>query len=76
MTDIEVHAIFPNDRYASFTTLANVQGNFKSESLAPLWDTQNRLQIAGVMDSYNGNSNTLLKTLNNWNNTNNNPPAM
>src|SRR5207245_1890402 len=33
---IEVHAIFPNNRYTSFTTLANVQGNFKSESLAPV----------------------------------------
>jgi hypothetical protein len=27
------------------------------------------------MDSNNGNPNTLVKTLNNWNNTNNNPPV-
>lgn len=72
---IEVHAMFPNNRYTSFTTLANVQGNFKSESLAPVCGTQNRLQIAGVMDSNNGDSNTLVKTLNNRNNTNNNPHA-
>jgi hypothetical protein len=72
---IEVHATFPNNQYTSFTTLANVQGNFKSQSVAPLCGTQNRLQIAGVMDSNNGNSKTLVKTLNNWNNTNNNPPA-
>ena len=75
--EIEVHAIFPNNQYASFTTLANVQGNFKSQSLAPraLCGTQNRLQIAGVTDSNNDNSNALVKTLNNQNNTNNNPPA-
>ena len=76
--EIEVHAIFPNNQYASFTTLANVQGNFiTSQSLAPraLCGTQNRLQIAGVTDSNNDNSNTLVKTLNDWNNTNKNPPA-
>jgi hypothetical protein len=72
---IEVHATFPNNQYTSFTTLANVQGNFKSQSVAPLCGTQNRLQIAGVTDSNNGNSNTLVKTLNNWNNTNNKPHA-
>lgn len=67
---IEVHAIFPNKQYASFTTLANVQGNFKTQSLGTrgLCGTQNRLQIAGVTDSNNDNSSTLVKTLNN-------PPA-
>lgn len=73
---IEVHATFPSNQYTSFTTLANVQGNFKSQSLAPLCGAQNRLQIAAVMDSNNGNSNMLIKTLNNRNNTNNNPPVM
>jgi hypothetical protein len=53
---IEVHATFPNNQYTSFTTLANVQGNFKSQSLAPLCGTQNRLQIAGVTDSNNSKS--------------------
>jgi hypothetical protein len=72
---IEVHATFPNNQYTSFTTLANVQGNFKSQSISPSCGTQNRLQIAGVTNSNNSNSNTLLKTLNNWNNPNNNPPA-
>jgi hypothetical protein len=69
--EIEVHAVFPNNQYASFTTLANVQGNFKNQALAPgtLCGTQNRLQIAGVTDSNNDNSNALLKTLNNRNNT-------
>jgi len=74
MLDIEVHAIFPNNQYTSFTTLANVQGNsIGSQSLNPQCDAQNRLQIAAVSDSNNNNSNTLVNTLNNGNNTNNNP---
>ena len=76
--EIEVHAIFPNNQYASFTTLANVQGkSISSQSLAPraLCGTQNRLQIAGVTDSNNDNSNTFVKALNSLNNTNNNPPV-
>jgi hypothetical protein len=50
---IEVHTTFPNIRRL---LLANVQGNFKSQSLAPLCGTQNRLQIAGVTDSNNSKS--------------------
>jgi hypothetical protein len=72
---IEVHAIFPNNQYTSFTTLANVQGNpIGSQSLSPQAScgAQNRLQIAAVTDSNNNNSNTLVNTLNNGNNTNNN----
>jgi hypothetical protein len=72
---IEVHAIFPNNQYTSFTTLANVQGNsIGSQSVSPQVScgTQNRLQIAGVTDSNNNNSNTLVNTLNNGNTTSNN----
>ncbi|MFZ0510575.1 MAG: discoidin domain-containing protein [Candidatus Nitrosopolaris sp.] len=75
--EIEVHAIFPNNQYASFTTLANVQGSFiASQSPSPqaVCGTQNRLQIAGVTDSNNDNSNMLVNTFN-GSNTNNNPPA-
>jgi hypothetical protein len=73
---IEVHAVFPNNQYTSFTTLANVQGNsIGSQSLSPQAScgAQNRLQIAGVTDSNNNNSNTLVNTLNNGNTTSNNP---
>ncbi len=72
---IEVHALFPNNQYMSYTTLANVQGNsIGSQSLSPQVSCgpQNRLQIASVSDSNNNNSNTLVTTLNNGNNTNNN----
>jgi hypothetical protein len=73
---IEVHAVFPNNQYTSFTTLANVQGtSIGSQSLSPQASCgpQNRLQIAGVTDSNNNNSNTLVNTLNNGNTTSNNP---
>jgi hypothetical protein len=73
---IEVHAVFPNNQYTSFTTLANVQGNsIGSQSLSPQAScgAQNRLQIAGVTDSNNNISNTLVNTLNNGNTTSNNP---
>lgn len=73
---IEVHAVFPNNQYTSFTTLANVQGNsIGSQSLSPQAScgAQNRLQIAGVTDSSNNISNTLVNTLNNGNTTSNNP---
>jgi hypothetical protein len=72
---IEVHAIFPNNQYTSFTTLANVQGNsIGSQSLSPQPScAQNTLHIAGVTDSNNNNSNTLVNTLNNGNTTSNNP---
>ncbi|HET7147468.1 MAG TPA: discoidin domain-containing protein [Candidatus Nitrosopolaris sp.] len=76
---IEVHAVFPGNHYASFTTLANVQGNsINSQSLTPQAScgAQNRLQIAGVTDSNNNNSNTLVNTLNNGNTTSNNPVPM
>src|SRR5437660_2048812 len=77
MLDIKVHAIFPNNLYTSFTTLANVQGTtIGSQSLSPQCGAQNRLQIATVSDSNNNNSNTLVNTLNNGNNTNNNPVPM
>jgi hypothetical protein len=72
---IEVHAIFPNNQYTSFTTLANVQeSSIGSQSLSPQLScgAQNRLQIAAVSDSNNNNSNALVTTLNNGNNTNNN----
>jgi hypothetical protein len=73
---IEVHAVFPNKQYTSFTTLANVQGNsIGSQSLSPQAScgAQNRLQIAGVTDSNNNISNTIVNTLNNGNTTSNNP---
>jgi hypothetical protein len=73
---IEVHAVFPNNQYTSFTTLANVQGNsIGSQSLSPQAScgAQNRLQIAGVTDSNNNISNTIVNTLNNGNATSNNP---
>jgi hypothetical protein len=73
---IEVHAVFPNNQYTSFTTLANVQGNsIGSQSLSPQAScgAQNRLQIAGVTDSNNNISNTIVNTLNNGNTTSNNP---
>jgi F5/8 type C domain len=73
---IEVHALFPNNQYTSFTTLTNVQGNsIGSESLGPSCGAQNTLHIAGVTDSNNNNSNTLVNTLINGNNTNNNPTS-
>ena len=75
--DIEIHAIFPNSQYMSFTALANVQGNnnfVASQSPGPQTScaTQNRLQIAGVTESNNdnnNNTNTLVNALNNGNNT-------
>jgi len=73
---IEVHAVFPNNQYTSFTTLTNVQGNsIGSQSLSPQAScgAQNRLQIAGVTDSNNNISNTIVNTLNNGNATSNNP---
>jgi F5/8 type C domain len=73
---IEVHAVFPNNQYTSFTTLANVQGNsIGSQSLSPQAScgAQNRLQIAGVTDSNNNISNTLVNTLNKGNTFSNNP---
>ena len=75
---IEVHAIFPNNQYTSFTTLANVQGSsIGSQSLSPQLScgAQNRLQIAAVSDSNNNNSNTLVNTLNSGNSANNNAIA-
>ena len=69
ISDIEVHAMFPNNQYMSFTALANVQGNsVGSQSLSPQAScgSQNRLEIAGVTDSNKNISNTLVNTSQQW----------
>jgi hypothetical protein len=71
--DIEVHAIFPNSQYASFTALAKIQGNNNfvgSQALGQQTPcgTQNKLQIVAVMDSNNNNANTLVSAFNKGNN--------